>query len=39
MATQYMAAVPHAELAILIASLDRESDEIFSATDFLHHGW
>jgi hypothetical protein len=39
MATQFMATVPHAELAILIASLDRESDAIFSAIDFLHHGW
>ena len=39
MATQFMAAVPHAELATFIASLDRESDAIFSAIDFLHHGW
>ena len=39
MATQFMAAVPHSELATLIASLDRESDAIFSAIDFLHHGW
>jgi len=39
MATQFMAAVPHTELAIHIASLDRESDAIFSAIDFLHHGW
>ena len=34
-----MAAVAHSELTILIASLDRESDVIFSAIDFLHHGW
>lgn len=39
MATQFMAAVPHNELTLLIASLDRESDAIFSAIDFLHHGW
>ena len=39
MATQFMAAVPHSELTLLIASLDRESDAIFSAIDFLHHGW
>jgi len=39
MATQFMAAVPLTELAIHIASLDRESDTIFSAIDFLHHGW
>lgn len=39
MATQFMAAVPQSELAILVASLHRESDTIFSAIDFLHHGW
>ena len=39
MATQFMAAVPHSELTVLVASLDRESDAIFSAIDFLHHGW
>jgi toxin CcdB len=39
MATQFMAAVPHAELTLLVASLDREGDAIFSAIDFLHHGW
>jgi len=39
MATQFMAAVPHTDLATLIASLDRESDAIFSAINFLHHGW
>ena len=38
-ATQFMAAVAHSELTILIASLDRESDAISSAIDFLHHGW
>jgi toxin CcdB len=39
MATQFMAAVPQSELTMLVASLDRESDAIFSAIDFLHHGW
>jgi hypothetical protein len=39
MATQFMAAVPQSELAMLVASLDHESDAIFSAIDFLHHGW
>jgi toxin CcdB len=39
MATQFMAAVPQSELTLLVASLDRESDAIFSAIDFLHHGW
>jgi len=39
MVTQFMAAVPLAELASLIESLDGESDAIFSAIDFLHHGW
>lgn len=39
MATQFMAAVPHSELTMLIASLDRQSDAIVSAIDFLHHGW
>jgi len=39
MATQFMAAVPQSELATLIASLDRESNAIFSAIDFLHRGW
>ncbi len=39
MATQFMAAVPHSELSLFITSLDRESDAIFSAIDFLHHGW
>ncbi len=39
MATQFMAAVAHSELTIPIASLDRESDAILSAIDFLHHGW
>ena len=39
MATQFMAAVPNSELVTQIASLDRESDAIFSALDFLHHGW
>ena len=39
MATQLMAAVAHSELTMLIASVDRESDAIFSAIDFQHHGW
>lgn len=38
-ATQFMAAVPLSELTMPIASLDRQSDVIFSAIDFLHHGW
>ena len=39
MVTQFMAAVPMSELTMPIASLDRESDAIFAAIDFLHHGW
>ena len=39
MATQFMAAVPQSELTVPVASLDRETDAIFSAIDFLHHGW
>ncbi len=39
MATQFMAAVPLSELTQVVASLDRESDAIFAAIDFLHHGW
>ena len=39
MATQFMAAVPRSELTMLVANLDRESDAIFSAIDFLHNGW
>ena len=38
-ARQFMAAVPQSELTMLVASLDRESDAIISAIDFLHHGW
>ncbi len=39
MVTQFMAAVPLAELGPPVASLDRESDAIFAAIDFVHHGW
>lgn len=39
MVTQFIAAVPNSELSTLVANLDSESDEIFSAIDFLHHGW
>jgi toxin CcdB len=39
MLTQFIAAVPSTELTSLVASLDSESDSIFSAIDFLHHGW
>jgi len=39
MLTQFMAAVPLAELGPPVASLDRESDAIFASIDFVHHGW
>lgn len=39
MATQFMAAVSNSELTVPVANLDRESDAIFAAIDFLHHGW
>ncbi len=39
MLTQFIAAVPSAELTAFVASLDSESDSIYSAIDFLHHGW
>lgn len=39
MVTQYMAAIPAAELAQHICSLDRERDAILQAIDFLHQGW
>ena len=39
MVTQFMAAVPLAELGPTVASLDRESDAIFAAIDFVHHEW
>ena len=39
MLTQFMAAVPLAELGAPIASLDQQSDVIFAAIDFVHHGW
>ena len=39
MVTQFMAAVPAGELTDLVASLANQSDAIFAAIDFLHHGW
>ena len=39
MVTQFMAAVPSSELTSHVASLSRDSDAIFAAIDFLHHGW
>ena len=39
MATQFMAAVSNSELTVPVANLERESDAIFAAIDFLHHGW
>ena len=39
MATQFMAAVSISDLTVPVANLDRESDAIFAAIDFLHHGW
>jgi toxin CcdB len=39
MATQFMAAVPLAELGAPVANLDQQSDAIFAAIDFVHHGW
>mgnify|MGYP003383159097 CR=1 FL=1 len=39
MLSQFMAAVPTSELTEVVASLDGESDAVFSAIDFLHHGW
>lgn len=39
MVTQFMAAVPLAELGAPIASLAGERDAILAAVDFLHQGW
>jgi toxin CcdB len=39
MLTQFMAAIPLAELGGPLLSLDAESDAIFATIDFLHHGW
>ncbi len=39
MVTQFIAAIPNSELTALVVNLDGESDAIFSAIDFLHHGW
>jgi toxin CcdB len=39
MATQFRAAVPLAELGAPVANLDQQSDTIFAAIDFVHHGW
>ena len=39
MVTQYMAAMPVAELAQPVCSIERERDAILQAMDFLHQGW
>ena len=39
MVTQFMAAVPRSELMGPVATLNGHRDAIFSAIDFLHHGW
>ena len=39
MVTQFMAAVPSSELTVPVATLNGQSDAIFAAIDFLHHGW
>ena len=39
MVTQFMAAIPAAELKHHVASLDRHSAAILDAIDFLHQGW
>lgn len=39
MVTQFMAAVPEAELKQHVASLDHARDAILKAIDFLHQGW
>ncbi len=39
MVTQFMAAIPAAELAEHICSLDQQRDAILQAIDFLHQGW
>lgn len=39
MVTQFMAAVPKAELKQQLMSLDKERLAILAAIDFLHQGW
>lgn len=39
MVTQFMAAVPVAELREPMASLEHRRDEVLAAIDFLHQGW
>ena len=39
MVTQFMAAVPAAELKVHAANLDQHSAAILDAIDFLHQGW
>ncbi len=39
MVTQFMAAIPAAELKHHVASLDHHSAVILDAIDFLHQGW
>ena len=39
MVTQFMAAVPKAELKLHVMSLDKERLAILAAIDFLHQGW
>lgn len=39
MVTQFIAAVPNAELKMLVTSLGSESDAVLAAIDFSHDGW
>lgn len=39
MVTQFMAAVPVAELHEPVASLEHRRNEVLAAIDFLHQGW
>lgn len=39
MVTQFMAAIPAAELNHHVANLDHHSNAILDAIDFLHQGW
>lgn len=39
MVTQFMAAVPVAELHGPVASLEHRREEVLAAIDFLHQGW
>jgi toxin CcdB len=39
MVTQFMAAIPEAELKRHVASLDQHRETILAAIDFLHQGW